>query len=148
MYRRNFVADTPSPRPSPRGRGSWSPGWGESPGGRELVAEPGAGIFNDFQGEFLLVDGVGFVAGAEIEDLALADFPEAGGAEMLALVPAFFEDDGVGLGDVEGLVVHFGLGDVEGFGDAAGDDVAAGDDADVGGFAVGAKSREDTEGES
>src|ERR1051325_8867799 len=65
-----------------------------SPRSRQLVAEPGAGIFNNFQREFLFVDGVGFVAGAEVEDLALADFPEAAAAEVFAFVPFLFEDDG------------------------------------------------------
>ena len=66
---------------------------------------------------------------------------------MFAAVPFLFEDDHVGLGDVERLVVHFGLRDVEGFGDAAGDDVAGDEGADVRGFAVSPIGREDAGGQ-
>ena len=50
----------------------------------------------------MLENGECLVAGAEVEDTALAHLPDTTTAEMLALVPAFLEDDRVGLRDMNG----------------------------------------------
>ena len=50
-------------------------------------------------------------------------------AEPLAGGPALVEDDLVGLGDVEGLVVHLGLRQFEPLGQALGDRVLGQSDA-------------------
>lgn len=87
------------------------------------------------------------MAWAEVEDAAAADVPETAAAEPLAFIPAFFEDDGVGFGDVEGFAVHFGLGDVPFFGETGGDGVFGEERGDVAGGTVGTVGGEDAGGE-
>ena len=87
------------------------------------------------------------MAWAEVEDAAGTDVPETAAAEPFALIPAFFEDDGVGFGDVEGFAVHLGLRDVPFFGEAGGDGVIGEERGDVAGSAVGAVGGEDAGGE-
>ena len=76
------------------------------------LAEEADGVFYDPEGFGLFVDGVSFVAWAEVEDAAFTDLPEATAAEEFAFVPALFEDHGIWGWDVERFVVHFGLSDI------------------------------------
>ena len=83
---------------------------------RPLPRHPSCGVGQDLERDGLLVDRVGLVAGAVVEDLALAEVPDHPAPEPLAARPALLEDDLVGVGDVERLVVHLGLGELEGRG--------------------------------
>ena len=80
-----------------------------------------------------------FVAGAEVEDFAFADVPDHAAAEPFVGLPAFFEDNLVRGGYVEGFVVHFGGFDFEGFGETFGDGVLGHRGAHDAGLAVGAE---------
>src|SRR4051794_9164853 len=82
---------------------------GEQDEGLLRRSQPPAGVFDDAEGFWLLVDRKRLVAGAEVEDAALADGPDAAAAEVFASVPLFLEDHLVGRRDVERLVVHLRL---------------------------------------
>src|SRR5699024_5089841 len=69
----------------------------------------------------VLVDGVVLVAGAEVEDLALAAAEGAAGAEYLSPAEGGDEDQLIGHGDVEVLAVHLLLVDDDRVRDALGD---------------------------
>lgn len=47
-----------------------------------FCGEPLAGVDDDFQGFGLQINGIRFVAGAEVENAALRDFPETPAAEV------------------------------------------------------------------
>ena len=49
------------------------------------------------------------MTGTEVKDAAPAHLPDAAAAEVFALVPAFLQDDRVGLGHVERFIIHLGL---------------------------------------
>ena len=111
------------------------------------LAEEADGVFDDAEGFGLFVDGVGFVARAEVEDAAFTDLPEATAAEEFAFVPALFEDHGIWGWDVERFVIHFGLGDIPFGGQTGGDGVEGQKGGDVGGRAIGAVGWENAMGE-
>jgi len=74
-----------------------------------FARKPAHGVLHDAQGLGLFEYRIGLVAGAEVEDEALAHRSHAAAAEVLALVPLLLKHDGIGRGDVEGLVIHLGL---------------------------------------
>src|SRR5262249_16596721 len=75
---------------------------------RRILAEPADGILQDLEHLRLLEDRIGLVAGTEVKDTPRAKFPHAPGPEPLAGVPGLLENNFVGRGDVERLVVHLG----------------------------------------
>ena len=77
------------------------------------AAEPAHSIFNYLQHGFLVEDPVGLVPRPEIEDFAFVDIPYRGGAKPFTGRPALLDDHLVGIGNVEGFVVHLGIGNGE-----------------------------------
>ena len=70
-------------------------------------ASPTDGVLDDSLHVFILVGGIGFVSGLEIEDLAVAAGERTTAAEDLAAVEPADENDLVGIRIVERLPVHF-----------------------------------------
>src|SRR6516165_1759638 len=66
-------------------------------------------VMDDFQVFLLVEDRKRLVTGSIVEDPSLSQGPAASRPELLALVPRLEEDDRVGFGDREELVVHLGL---------------------------------------
>src|SRR5690606_13508592 len=91
---------------------------------------PDHGVGEDALDLRLAVGGGLPVAGAEVEDLALASAEHGAGAEHLAAGEGGDEDELVGGGDVEHLPVHLLLGDDDRVRHAAGDRVGAVDGPD------------------
>src|SRR5690625_2256511 len=92
-------------------------------GGTVLRAGPGDSVGQHPLDLGLTVDGVLLVAGAEVEDLALAATEHGPGAEHLSPGVGGDEHQLVGGGDVEHLAVHLLLGHDDRMRDAAGDGV-------------------------
>ena len=84
-------------------------------------AKPAHDVVRDAQGLGLFENRIGLVAGAEVEHAALAHCPHAAAAAVLAFFLALLEDDGIGRGYVEGIVIHLGLRDVPFLRQARGD---------------------------
>jgi len=102
-----------------------------------FLCKPYCGVGDNFEGLGLEEDAEGFVAGTEVEDLALAQAPQRTGSKPFAVLPALLENHGIRLGHVEGLAIHLGLRNRKLFGDAAGNGVAGNDGLYLAGLAVG-----------
>src|SRR5208337_4666849 len=81
--------------------------------GALLTGQESNRVGDDAQWDRLLVNWVGFVAGAEVENSSVAERPEGSAAEPLAAGPALLQEHFVRLGDVKRLVVHLRPGNLE-----------------------------------
>jgi hypothetical protein len=86
--------------------------------------EPAHGVAQHQLHLRLVVGGVGLVAGAEVENFAVAAFVATAGAEDFAALEPGDEDDVLRCGDGEGFAIHFFVGNFEIRAQAAGDWVA------------------------
>ena len=113
---RRLLIDTKYPISPPE---KLSPAWliGLVPGAGVVLlleaSQPAHGVLDDLQHGLFVKDPVGFVARPEIEDFALVDIPHCGGTKPFPGGPALLDNHLVGFGNIEGFVVHLGIGDSE-----------------------------------
>lgn len=72
----------------------------------------------------MMVDGINFVPGAEVEDAAEASCPSRAAAEDFAALEPRHKDQFVRCRNAKGLSIHFGVFDLDAVADACGDGVA------------------------
>lgn len=68
---------------------------------------PSNGVADNLLYVFILIRGIGFVTGLEIEDLSISSRKGTSAAEDLTSVEPTDENDFVGIGNIERLAVHF-----------------------------------------
>ena len=98
-------------------------GVGADVGDADGGAGPADGVGDDLLDLGVVISWIRFVAGAEVEDAAVAALPGGAAAEDLAASEPRDEEELVGLGDAERFAIHFLLGYLEVFADALGDGV-------------------------
>lgn len=99
---------------------------GAAGGGRPTDA-----VGNDVQNAGVVVGGVGFVAGAKVEDFAAPAIETAPAPKDFAALKPTDENEFVRLGDVKVFAVHFFMGDFDVVAQALGDGMAGVDDPDA-----------------
>ena len=70
-------------------------------------ASPTDCVFDDLLHVFILIRRIRFVAGLEVEDLAITAGEGASAAEDLTAIEPTDEDDLIGIRNVKGFAVHF-----------------------------------------
>src|SRR5262245_15257612 len=101
-----------------------------------LAPEPSGGVGQHEERVLLLEDRIRFVSRPEVEHTAFPESPDTTAAEPFPSGPTLLKEHFVGLGNMEGLVIHLGLRDLELFGKSLSDRVVGLQDSDSAGVAV------------
>ena len=96
---------------------------------------PCGGIGDDALNFGLMVGGISFMAGAEVDDATLAAGPGAAGAKNIAAFKPGYHDEFIRRGNVEEFTVHFFMRDIKVGREAIGNGVSGVDDEEAFTFA-------------